>query len=568
MLAPFDAAPLGYFDVAAARQVVAGQGLVFQEVLLWACGDDLASADAGAGSDVDDVVGAENHIAVVLDDDDRVAEVAQLFEGIDQSAVVALVQTNRGLVEDVEHVDQLGADLRCQADALAFAAAERLGTAVERQVSHADVDEEAGAGGDFAQYFVRHLAAVFVEFFFQSADPVEEFRQVHFGHLADVLAVDEEAERLLLQAVSVAAGAGHGVHKARGPFLDGCRLLVGGHLVDIVGYARESAAIGAFGVHLYAHIVAGAVEDDVHRLVAEAFERVVEREMVARRQVLQLAVHIVRRRVFAQHVEAAVADALLGVGDYFLEVDFRNLAQAVASGAGSVWRVERECVGLRLGIGEARVGVHQHTAEVARLRFVAVFQYHQHPFALLEGGLDGLFQSAVAFLVDAHAVHHKLDVVRLVAVHLHIVGQLADFAVHAHAQVSFFSHLLKQFAVVALAAAHQRREDEDVLVGEFRCDDVDDLAFAVFYHLLTADVRIGVGDTRKEQADKVVDFGDGAHRRARVLVGGFLFDGDDGAQAVDAVNVGPFHIADKVARVGREGLHITALAFGIDGVER
>ena len=40
-------------------------------------GDDLAAVDAGAGADVDDVIGGEDRVLVMLDDDHRVAEFAQ-----------------------------------------------------------------------------------------------------------------------------------------------------------------------------------------------------------------------------------------------------------------------------------------------------------------------------------------------------------------------------------------------------------------------------------------------------------------------------------------------------------
>ena len=60
-----------------------------------------------------------------------------------QPRVVALVQADRRLVEDVQHADQPRADLRRQPDALRLAARERLGRAAEREVVEADVDEEA-----------------------------------------------------------------------------------------------------------------------------------------------------------------------------------------------------------------------------------------------------------------------------------------------------------------------------------------------------------------------------------------------------------------------------------------
>jgi len=79
---------------------------------------------AGAGADVDDVVGQPDRVFVVLDHDHRVAEVAQAGEGAEQALVVALVQADRGLVEHVHHADQAGADLAGEPDALRLAAGE------------------------------------------------------------------------------------------------------------------------------------------------------------------------------------------------------------------------------------------------------------------------------------------------------------------------------------------------------------------------------------------------------------------------------------------------------------
>ena len=104
---------------------------------------DLAAVLARAGPEVDHVVGGAHRLLVVLDDDDGVAEVAQLLERGEQPRVVALVQADRRLVEDVQHADEPRADLRRQADALRLAARERLGGAAEREVVEPDVDEEA-----------------------------------------------------------------------------------------------------------------------------------------------------------------------------------------------------------------------------------------------------------------------------------------------------------------------------------------------------------------------------------------------------------------------------------------
>ena len=94
--------------------------------------DDLAAVLAGARADVDHPVGGADGVLVVLDDDQRVAEVAQPDQRLDQPAVVALVQADRRLVEHVEHADQAGADLGGQPDALRLAAGQRAGGPVER----------------------------------------------------------------------------------------------------------------------------------------------------------------------------------------------------------------------------------------------------------------------------------------------------------------------------------------------------------------------------------------------------------------------------------------------------
>ena len=49
---------------------------------------------------------------------------------------------------------------------------------------------------------------------------------------------------------------------------------------------------------------------------------------------------------------------------------------------------------------------------------------------------------------------------------------------------------------------------------------------------------------------------------------GLLLDGDGRRQAFDAVDIGFVHHRQELPRVCRQGLHVTPLAFGIQGVER
>jgi hypothetical protein len=97
---------------ASAGKVGAGQGRLFgHDGVGVALGHDRAAVHAGAGTDVDDVVGGADGVLVVLHHQHRVAQIAQVREGAQQALVVALVQADGRLVEDVHHAHQPGADL-------------------------------------------------------------------------------------------------------------------------------------------------------------------------------------------------------------------------------------------------------------------------------------------------------------------------------------------------------------------------------------------------------------------------------------------------------------------------
>ncbi len=147
-------APLGHLDAALARQVLAGERVVashhrFRRAL----GDDAPAVNAGTGADVEHVVGGTDGVLVVFHHDHGVAQIAQMDQRLEQAVVVTLVQADGGLVEDVHHAHQAGADLARQANALGLAAGEGLGAALQVEVVEADVDQELEPG----VYLVDHL---------------------------------------------------------------------------------------------------------------------------------------------------------------------------------------------------------------------------------------------------------------------------------------------------------------------------------------------------------------------------------------------------------------------------
>ena len=90
---------------------------------------------------------------------------------------------------------------------------------------------------------------------------------------------------------------------------------------------------------------------------------------------------------------------------------------------------------------------------------------------------------------------------------------------------------------------------------------------------LRADRDVALGAMRlaeagEEDAEVVVDLGDGADGRARRVARVALFDGDRGREAVDVVDLRLLHLADELAGVGAEAFDVAPLALGVDRVHR
>ena len=126
-------------------------------------GDDVPAAHARPGAEIDDVIGRPHRVLVVLDDDHGVALIAEPGERFQQPVVVARMQPDRRLVENVQHADQPAADLAGQADALHFAAGKRGGRAVEREIFEADVLQELQPAANLLEHVGGDLLARRVE---------------------------------------------------------------------------------------------------------------------------------------------------------------------------------------------------------------------------------------------------------------------------------------------------------------------------------------------------------------------------------------------------------------------
>ncbi len=191
----------------------------------------------------------------------------------------------------------------------------------------------------------------------------------------------------------------------------------------------------------------------------------------------------------------------------------------------------------------------------------------QRAAAHAERDLDGLRDARADAVLHDHAVDHHLYVVDLVAVELHALGDLLRLAVGADARETLLRDLLEQVAVVALAAAHDGRQDAQPRAGRHRRDGVDDLVVALPPHRPARDVGIRFPGACVEQTQEVVDLRDRTDGASRVAAHRLLLDGDHRAQPVDVVHVRALHHTQELTRVGAQALHVAALALGVDRVE-
>ena len=168
--------------------------------------DDVSAVLSGARSKIQNVVGRSHDVGIVLDHQNRVSQIAQVVQDLDQAVGVAAVQADRRLVQNVKRAHQPRAQRRGQLNALRFAAGKRRGQAIEREVFQADIVQKPQASTESLQQLVgdgRFLRA-------QVAAIGKKSRSLpprSCADLADVLAVDLDLLSFGTQTRATAVGA-------------------------------------------------------------------------------------------------------------------------------------------------------------------------------------------------------------------------------------------------------------------------------------------------------------------------------------------------------------------------
>ncbi len=188
------------------RQTPAGRGsLQAGELRRGALRDQAAAARAGAGTQVDHVIGAADRVLVVLDHHQRIALGAQPIERVEEHDVVARVQTDGRLVEHVAHSLQIRTELRRQPDALRLAAGQSGGGAVELQIPETHVAQEQRACGQLREQVAGDVELAAAQLIF--AHGVGELLHRQSGERRDRSAAKQHVARHRIEAFAGAVRA-------------------------------------------------------------------------------------------------------------------------------------------------------------------------------------------------------------------------------------------------------------------------------------------------------------------------------------------------------------------------
>ena len=118
---------------------------------------------AGTWANVDQVIAGTHERFVVFDHHDRIALLLQISERSNQPIIVARMQPNRRLIQQVQNADEPRADSGGQPHALPFAAAQRVGRSVQRQILRADAIKKREPPYNFSHNRLRHRPLIFCE---------------------------------------------------------------------------------------------------------------------------------------------------------------------------------------------------------------------------------------------------------------------------------------------------------------------------------------------------------------------------------------------------------------------
>lgn len=144
--------------------------------------------------------------------------------------------------------------------------------------------------------------------------------------------------------------------------------------------------------------------------------------------------------------------------------------------------------------------------------------------------------------------------------------EIAGDAIDTYAGEAIFTESIAEFGEGDGAINFEWGGEEQSGAGFQLEDTVDDLVGGLFDGGLLAVRAVGLSESGEEDAEVVIDFGDGTDGGSGSGADGFLFDGDSGAEPMNALNFGSGHLSEKLSGVRGEAFDVASLTFGVEGI--
>ena len=149
---------LRYFDLGISAKISSGKRRrLANKAFKIAFVNDIAAKLSRVRPDVKQIIGGTDRVFVVLDNQDRVADIPEVFENFYQPRVIARMQADARLIENIEGTDEQRTQICRKLNALSLAARQGRRQPSERQIIQADLNEKIQTPANFEQQLFRNF---------------------------------------------------------------------------------------------------------------------------------------------------------------------------------------------------------------------------------------------------------------------------------------------------------------------------------------------------------------------------------------------------------------------------
>ena len=176
-------------------QILSREGVgVFRHLFRGAGCHNAAAASAAFRSQVNDIVGALDHIQIVLNNDHRIARVHQFVQHLDKTVHIGHMQTGGGFVQNIHGLPGSAAcQFVGQLHPLGFTARQRCRSLPQLNIAKADLLQRLQLAGDFGDV----------------GEEVAGFLHRHIQHIGDVLVLVLDFQRFPVVPLALTDITGH-----------------------------------------------------------------------------------------------------------------------------------------------------------------------------------------------------------------------------------------------------------------------------------------------------------------------------------------------------------------------